>query len=185
AGLAILGVLALGVLALMGGAVLAGVLGGDGAANASPTPSETAAPSLGPTPQPTPTAAVTAASSATPAPSGAPIVFPDGFVAQAQPCLPGTANVNGCNSNGTSNSGTVDIWVGFQKGTAEDVVGATLVGPDGTVVAEGFIDLARIGCARTCNGWTRFNFSGLDPGNYEVRISRNGDPAAIATFEVA
>jgi hypothetical protein len=184
AGIAILGVLALGVLALMGGAVLAGAFGNGGVAQT--TPSATASVTAAPTPSVEPTVApsVAASPSAVPSPSGGPVTFPDGFVAQAQPCLPGSAGTRGCNSNGATNSGTVDIWVGFEKGTADDVLGATLLGTDGTVLAEGTIDLARIGCARTCNGWTRFTFPGLDPGSYEVRITRNGEFASSTTFQV-
>ena len=186
AGLAILGVLALGVLALMGGVVLAGVFDGDGVAEATPTPtvSEAAIETATPAPSLTPTAPVSAAPSGSPAASGGPVVFPDGFVARAQPCLPGSASTQGCNSNGSTNSGTVDIWVGFEKGTAQDVIGAELIGPEGNVLSDGSIDLARIGCSRTCNGWTRFNFGGLEAGTYEVRISRNGEFAGSTTFEV-
>jgi hypothetical protein len=110
-------------------------------------------------------------------------VFPDGFTAQAQPCLPGSADLDGCNSNGAVNSGAVDVWVGFQKGTSNDVVGATLVAPSGST-ADGSIELADLECGQTCNGYTRFPFSGLGPGTYEVHVTRNGELAAVTTFEV-
>jgi hypothetical protein len=122
--------------------------------------------------------------SGSPGASGDPVVFPDGFTAQAEPCLPGSAGSSGCDSNGANNSGVVDIWVGFQNGNSSDVIGATLVAPDGSTV-DGSIDLADIGCASSCNGWTYFPFRNLTAGTYEVEISRNGEPAGSTTFEVS
>lgn len=187
---AILGFLALGVLALFGGAVLAGVFGDDDPGVGSASPSPTLVASLAPEVSqaaPSSVAPSVAASpgESAPAASGEPVVFPDGFTAEAQPCLPGSAGGTGCNSNGAVNGGTVDIWVGFKNGTAEDVVGATIVGPDGSTVAEGSIDLARINCGTSCNGWTYFNFRNLTQGTYEVQVTRNGDPASETTFEVS
>jgi hypothetical protein len=185
---AILGFLALGVLALFGGAVLAGVFGDDdpGVGSATPTPTlvESLAPEVSDAPSIAPSVAPSAGESA-PASSGGPVVFPDGFTAEAQPCLPGSAGGSGCNSNGAVNGGTVDIWVGFENGTADDVVGAAIVGPDGSTVAEGSIDLARINCGTSCNGWTYFNFRNLTEGTYQVRVTRNGDPASETSFEVS
>ena len=184
---AILGFLALGVLALFGGAVLAGVFGGDdpGVGSASPTPTfvESLAPVASEAPSNAPSAAATAGESTPPA-SGEPVVFPDGFSAEAQPCLPGSADDTGCNSNGAVNGGTVDIWVGFKNGTADDIVGATIVSPDGATLSEGSIDLSRINCGTSCNGWTYFNFRNLTEGTYEVRVTRNGEPASETSFEV-
>ena len=184
---AILGFLALGVLALLGGAVLAGVFGTDpstGQVDDSPTPTATISASV----EATPSASAAPSGEATPPPgspaaSGDPVVFPDGFSAEAQPCLPGSAGGSGCDSNGASNSGVVDIWVGFQNGTGSDVIGATLVAPDGSTV-DGSIDLARINCGQSCNGWTYFPFRNLTPGTYEVHITRNGEDASSTTFEV-
>lgn len=183
---AILGFLALGVLALLGGAALAGVFGtdpGSGIADATPTPALTAEPTATETPLPTDGEA-TPAPSGEPGGSGDPVVFPDGFTAEAQPCLPGSAGGSGCASNATSNNGVVDIWVGFENGTGSDVIGATLVAPDGSTV-DGSIDLARINCGQSCNGWTYFPFRNLSPGQYEVQITRNGEPASSTSFEVS
>lgn len=185
--LAILGFLGLGVLALLGGALLAGLFDGGpstGLADASPTPSATAVATVAATPSMTPAPSGSGDASGSPAASGEPVVFPDGFTAEAQPCLPGSAGNDGCDSNAATNAGAVDIWVGFQNGTSEDVVGATLIAPDGTEV-DGSIDLANIGCTRSCNGYTWFPFSGLSEGTYEVRVTRNGQLAAITTFEVS
>jgi hypothetical protein len=188
--LAILGFLALGVLALLGGAALAGVFGdGDGGlgqATPSPTPIATALASETPSPEPTTdqTAGASPGTTASPA-EGEPIVFPDGFVAEAQPCLPGSASTNGCDSNAESNSGSLWVWVGFENGTESDVIGAQLIGPEGATVGTGSIDLADIGCRPTCpGGWTYFPFSNLPAGEYQVEITRNGEPADSMTFEV-
>jgi hypothetical protein len=183
---AILGFLALGVLALLSGAVLAGLFGGLGVGSADPTPSPTATAiaTAVPTPSASADASGTPAASLSPPASGEPVVFPDGFIAQAQPCIRGSVTPDGCDSNGASNSGSVDIWVGFENGTGNDVIGATLVAPDGTEV-DGSIDLADIGCTSSCNGYTWFPFEASEPGSYEVRITRNGELAATVTFEVS
>ncbi len=180
---AILGFLALGVLALLGGAVLAGVFGGDGAGSLDPSPSPSASVAASAAPTDAASTEPSAAPTGSPDASGGPIVFPDGFTAETQPCLPGSAGGTGCDSNGVSNNGVLDIWVGFQNGNANDVIGATLVAPDGSTV-DGSIDLVDIGCTQSCNGWTYFPFRNLTPGTYEVEITRNGDPAASTSFEV-
>jgi hypothetical protein len=187
---AILGFLALGVLALLGGAVLAGVFNGDPeVAEGSPTPSvafsqapiASAAPSIAASTAPS--AAPTGSSA--PAESGAPVVFPDGFTAEAQPCIPGSVRPDGCDSSGAVNNGQVEIWVGFENGSATDVVGAEILGPDGTRVGDVTIPLDSIGCTSTCNGHTYFNFANLGPGMYEVLITRNGERADTIDFEVS
>jgi hypothetical protein len=183
--LAILGFLALGVLALLGGAVLAGVFSGDqqaGQVGATPSPSisapaATAAPE---TPDATPSEPA-----GTPRASGDTVIFPDGFTAEVQPCLPGSADEDGCNSNGATNGGSVDIWVGFTNGTESDVISADVVGPDGLTVSSGTIEVADIGCRGICNGWTRFSISGLPPGNYQILVTRNSDPAGEGSFVVS
>jgi hypothetical protein len=185
--IAIIGFLALGVLALLGGAVLAGVFSGGEVAQATPTPVivESVAPSPSEAPSVAPSVEASAAESAAPIESGEPVVFPDGFTAEAQPCFPGSAGQDGCNSNGATNGGVVDIWVGFANGNSSDVIGAAIVAPDGSTVGEGSIDLASIGCGSSCNGWTFFNFRNLEPGTYQVRVTRNGDPASSTSFEVS
>ncbi len=181
---AILGFLALGVLALLSGAVLAGLFGGGvGSADTTPSPSTTPIVTAQATPSPSAETTASAGASASPAASGEPVVFPDGFTAEAQPCIRGSVTPTGCDSNGASNAGSVDIWVGFENGTGNDVIGATLVAPDGSTV-DGSIDLADIDCGTVCSGYTFFPFEASEPGSYEVRITRNGDLAATVTFEV-
>ena len=189
--LAIIGFLALGVVALLGGAMLAGIFGEDPGVGQNPTPSPTAPVSVAPTesPEASPTSGGTPNESpdatGEPPGDGEPVVFPDGFVAEAQPCLPGSAGNTGCDSNAEQNSGSLWVWVGFENGTENDVIGAELIGPEGNTISEGSIDLARIGCRPTCpGGWTYFPFSNLQPGEYEVEITRNGEPAGTTSFEV-
>ncbi len=186
---AILGFLALGVLALLGGAVLAGVFSGDppiGGVDATPTSSPTIQASIAPSEAASggPTADASASPSGQPPASGEPVTFPDGFTAETQPCIPGSITQSGCDSNGASNAGQVEIWVGFTNGTSDDVLGASLIGPDGSTVGDGSIDLASLRCGSSCSGYTYFPFSGLGPGTYEVQITRNGEPAGSTTFEV-
>ena len=187
---AILGFLALGVLALLGGAVLAGVFSGDpntGSNDPTLTASPTFSQSLAPTPAESvaPSESASADPSASPAESGQPVTFPDGFTAETQPCIPGSAGLNGCNSNATTNSGNVWVWVGFANGKQADVLAARLTDSAGTVVGEGAIDLARIGCSPTCpGGWTYFPFGNLPPGRYEATVERNGQLAAETAFTV-
>ncbi|MCA1587678.1 MAG: hypothetical protein LC744_03125 [Chloroflexi bacterium] len=141
-------------------------------------PAETPEPK---TPKPTPSSEPVG----TPRASGNTVLFPDGFTAEAQPCLPGSADGDGCDSNGATNGGSLDIWVGFTKGTGADNISAQVLNPDGSSVATGTIDLARLNCRGTCNGWTYFPFSGLPPGTYQVVVTRNGDPAGETSFEVS
>lgn len=187
---AILGFFALGVLALLGGALVAGLFSSDpttAVADPTLTPSPTISESIAPSEPPSiaPSLEASIAPSASAGASGDPIAFPDGFTAEAQPCIPGSAGGNGCDSNARSNSGSVWVWVGFTNGTQNDVIGAALLGPDGSPVGDGSIDLAQIGCRPACpGGWTYFPFSNLEPGTYDVEITRNGDPAGSTTFEV-
>lgn len=185
---AILGFLALGVLALLGGAFLAGIFsddGGVGVASPSPTIAASVAPSVAAEPSTAPSIDPSAGASGAPPASGEPVEFPDGFVAEAQPCLPGSAGQSGCSSNGAQNAGALDIWVGFENGSSQDVIGVQLLGPDGNQVGQGSIPLADIGCSQSCQGYTWFNFRNLAAGTYEVLVTRNGDPASQTGFEVS
>jgi hypothetical protein len=140
-----------------------------------------------PTPSPSADTGETPAASVTPAASGEPVVFPDGFTAEAQPCIRGSVTADGCDSNGAGNSGSVDIWIRWTNGNSDDVIGATLVAPDGTTV-DGSIDLGQDiagECGQSCNGYAWIPFDGLDPGTYEVRVTRNGELANTTTFEVS
>ena len=51
-------------------------------------------------------------------------------------------------------------------------------------LSEASRDLSEIGCGDRCDGYLNFTFSGLTPGDYILRIDRNGDFAAEAQFTV-
>lgn len=185
--LAIGGFVLLGILAIGVGAVMSGLFSG-GVALESPsgTPLVSSAPSQAASLEPTAAASVPGA---TPNPSGGgPIVFPDGFSARTEPCAEEPSSQDGCNSSGaTISGGSVWVWVGWRSGNNADTIGATIVDAAGTAVADGHIPLSSIGengCGSSCNGWARFKFSGLAVGNYTIRVDRNGTLAAEATFTV-
>ena len=186
--LAVVGLVVLGVAALFGGALLAGMFNGDrGVGGLTPTPSATvsAEPTVAGTPAPSvgPTASA-AGPSSTPQGSDGSIAFADAFEAHAAPCKPGAADLNGCTASGETNNGDVWIWVGFRRGDASDALGASVTTATGDPIAEGAIDLARIGCKKNCTGWTYFPFENLKAGKYIVRVTRNGEPAVRTSFEV-
>lgn len=187
--LAVVGLLVLGVAALFGGALLAGIFNGDRGGIGGLTPTASAGRSTGPTVTPTiapsvgPTASA-AGPSSTPQSSDGSVAFADGFEANAAPCQPGAADLKGCTASGQTNSGDVWIWVGFRRGDASDALAAAVTTAKGEPIAEGNIDLTRIGCRGNCTGWTYFPFKGLSPGKYVVRVTRNGEPAARTSFEV-
>ena len=184
--LAIGGFVLLGILAIAVGAFIAGIFGG-GTAVESPTsspivsiaPSATLGPSLAPSSGPSLPAP-------TPGPSnGSPVTFPDGFTARTEPCAEEPTTPDGCNSSGASISGgSVWVWVGFRKGDPTDVLTVTIVDAAGRSVGDGSKTLASIGCTDTCSGWLRFKFSALSQGNYTIKLDRNGQLAAEASFTV-
>jgi hypothetical protein len=182
--IAVLGLLVLGVIALFGGAFLAGIFNDRGVGGLTPTPSPTL--SSEPTVEVTPSVAPTesAGPSSTPQASDGSVAFADGFQAHAAPCKPGAADLNGCTASGATNNGDVWIWVGFRHGNARDALGAAITTAAGEPIADGSIDLAQIRCKSDCTGWTYFQFENLKPGKYIVRVTRNGEPAARTSFEV-
>jgi len=187
--LAIVALVVLGVAALFGGALLAGMFNGDrGVGGLTPTSSATASgeATVGATPAASLGAATAspAGPSSTPQSSDGSVAFADGFEAHAAPCKPGAADLNGCTASGETNNGDVWIWVGFRRGDASDALGASVTTAKGDPIAEGAIDLARIGCKSNCTGWTYFPFENLKAGKYIVRVTRNGEPAARTSFEV-
>ncbi len=182
--LAVVGLLVLGVVALFGGALLAGLFNDRGVGGLTPTPS----PTLSAEPTGVATSSVapsdSAGPSSTPQASDGSVAFADGFQAHAAACKPGAADLNGCTASGQTNSGDVWIWVGFRHGSARDALGAAITTAAGEPIADGSIDLAQIRCKSDCTGWTYFQFENLKPGKYIVRVTRNGEPAARTSFEV-
>jgi len=180
---------AIGVVAVLGGAVLAGFLGGP-AAEASPTPS----------PSPVATSTVpgetateptqsppTAGPDATPAGSpGAPFTFPDGFTAHAEPCaVQPEADGQGsgeCSRDGSTVSQGDPVWilVTFTNVAIDDVIALQVTDPNGTQHDEGSWEATGRG-----RGWSYFSvFSSGGPGAYEVLVTRNGQPAAETSFRI-
>jgi len=186
--LAIGGFVLLGILAIGVGAVMSGLFAG-GVALESPsgTPQTSTAPSQAASVEPSAAASFPVT---TPNPSGSsgPVTFPDGFTARTEPCAERPSSADGCNSSGaTISGGSVWVWVGWREGSNADTIGATIVDAAGTPVADGHIPLSDIGndgCGPSCNGWARFSFSGLAVGNYTIRVDRNGTLAAEASFTV-
>ena len=182
--LAIVAFVALGVMAIGLGAVISGLFGGAASSAPSPTPlvsqsQPSATPSVGASPSvtaiPTP--------NVTPSPT-LPVVFPDGFRADAQPCAEQPTSFDGCNSSGsTVSDGTVWVWVGFRNGGRGDTLTVTILDSAGSSVRDANIDLG--GICSSCNGYVRFRFSGLSPGSYTIRVDRNGQLADEAKFTVA
>jgi hypothetical protein len=186
--MAVGGFILLGILAIAMGALISGVFSG-GAAVATPSPTPFV------TPLPTATAPVSLAPSVAPSvggslpaslsPGGSPVPFPDNFTARTEPCAEEPSSADGCGSSGATVSGsTMWAWVGFRKGNSADVLGITIVNASGSDVGDGSLALSSIGCGDSCSGWARFKFNGLAPGSYTIRVDRNGEPAAEATFTV-
>ena len=181
---AILGFLALGVLALLGGAVLAGVFSGDpGVAQGSPSPSLTA--SLAPAVSAAPSVASSIDASAEPDPSqqpiasGDPVVFDDGASFEVQACATNEMTFDGCAQEAEFFSGGSFVaWVGFSHASGNDTL-LLVLRQDGAAVADSEFVLGNspFGCTSDCTGYARQGFTGLPPGEYTVELLRNGEPA--------
>lgn len=183
--LAVVAVVALGLMAIGLGAILSGVFSGVASASPSPTPLPSVAATASPILEPTvaPTATQTAPST----PTVGPVVFADGFTAETQPCAEKPDSFSGCDSSGSTVTGdSIWVWVGFRKGNAADLITATVLDATGGKVGDDSVSLSGIcGGGSSCNGWLYFRFSGLTPGNYGIRIDRNGQLAAESSFAVS
>jgi hypothetical protein len=96
---------------------------------------------------------------------------------------------SGCVDDGTHLSGDqVWVWVGFKNGQASTVLGVTIVSQaTKSPVADGSLELDRlIGCdpGKTCSGYMQMSFGNLDPGAYQIQVTRDGGPAASTSFTV-
>jgi hypothetical protein len=190
---AILGFLALGVLALLGGAVLAGVFSDDpGVAEASPTPSLSA--SLAPEPSVAASVAASADGSAQPGSSFEPgeatdpVVFPDGATFEVQACASNEMSFSGCAQTAELFSGGAFVaWVGFSgAGPADTLLLVLRQGGAAVADSEFVLGNAPFSCTseRPCTGYARQGFTGLSPGEYEVELLRNGELAHRITIGV-
>jgi hypothetical protein len=177
--------LGLGILALLGGAIVGGVFDAGPAAEASPSSTIVATPSPEPTPEessaeasPTTTAAPTVIPSA-----AQPSALPDGFVARAETCGEEPTGPT-CDNSGAENDGELWILVSFRHATASDVIGVSIVDSGGNVEGQSSIPLSFCGASTDCAGYTYFGFNNLDPGDYDVRVTRNGTQVATTSFTV-
>jgi hypothetical protein len=185
-GLVFVAFLGLGVLALLGGAMLGGIFEGPGA-EVTPTPSLVA--EVTPTPEPTPTPSVgpsvaPTAAAPTPTPAVTPPPAADGFIARAEPC-DDQPSASTCDNSGAENSGDVWILVSFRHAQPTDVIGVTVHDESGATVEQGSIPLNFCGTNTDCAGYTYFYFSSLAAGDYTVRATRNGTEVATTGFTVA
>jgi hypothetical protein len=185
--LAIGGFVLLGVLAIGVGAFMAGLFsGGTAVGSPSPTPLTSTAPSASAGASLKSSVAPSAPSSVGATATANPI--PTDFTARAEPCAEEPASQDGCGSSGTTVSGgTVWVWVGWRKGSDADTLGVNILDGTGTNVGTGSLALSTLGtngCGASCNGWARFKFGGLDPGDYTIRVDRNGAQVAEAAFTV-
>jgi hypothetical protein len=182
--LAIVAFVALGVMAIGIGVVISGVFAGAAKSTPSPTPLVSQAPSsASPSVGGSPSATAVPTPTVTPTPTG-PVVFPDGFTAEAQPCAKQPTSFDGCNSSGsTVAGGTIWVWIGFRKGGDGDTLTATILDSTDTAVHDASYDLG--GICSSCNGYAIFRFSGLSPGSYTIRVDRNDQLADEAPFTVA
>ena len=177
--------LGLGILALLGGAIIGGVFEGGPSATASPSPTVAVAT---PTPEATPITTPGASASSAPTPTAAaseaqPSAFPDGFIARGEICLEQPTDST-CNDSGAVNHGTFWILVSFRHGVPTDVIGVSIFDDTGDLVDGATLDLGFCGTSTDCAGYTYFHFQNFDPGDYDVKTFRNGALAAVTGFTV-
>ena len=187
----VLGLVVLGAIALLGGAALAGMItrrdqtAGPGVATATPAasavgPVATASP--GPLPSASPTTPEGSAEpSATPR-----FFFADGFTAAAEPCLVQPTQPS-CPAPGTvvpPGNSTVWILVTFEQIRGGDLIGVHGVGPDDVPIGDASWQAP--GAGGSANGHAYFGYSipGLPAGEYEISVTRNGEPAAVTSFRI-
>lgn len=176
--------LGLGILALLGGAILGGVFDAGPTAESSPSPTASVTESEEPTPEatPEPTPSPSVGPTATPASSG-PIEFPDGFIARAETCDEEPASPS-CDNSGAVNDGELWILVSFRHAKPTDVIGVEIRDIGGDLEGEDSLQLNFCGANTDCPGYTYFGFDNLALGSYNVRVTRNGTLAATTTFTV-
>lgn len=184
---ALVGFLALGVLALLGGALLAGVFGdGPGVADATPTPTATMAPSVEPTVAPTPPASAPGSAPAGSAPPGdGPVTFPDGMVGDVEPCATSEMSFDGCAVDGSTVSGdAVWAWMGFTDASGADSLVVSLISDGQTIHKQERVIGNVVECPDRCTGYLIQGYRGLGAGDYELLLERNGEFADRATLRV-
>jgi hypothetical protein len=185
--LPIIGFIVLCVLALGVGAVLASMLGGNGGvgqATATPSVSQTDQPSVEPSAEASGSAPGQA--SATPEPTDGPITFADGAIIRVEPCASQKMSFDGCDKDGsTITRDTMWVWIGFDDAKGSDTLILTLES-EGQTVDQQEKELGDVlDCPGSCSGYLiGAAYRGLDPGEYQLIVRRDGDFADSATFNV-
>jgi hypothetical protein len=185
--LPIIGFIVLCVLALGDGAVLAGMLGGNGGVGqetVNPSVSQADQPSVEPSAEAS--GSTPGQASATPEPTDGPITFGDGAVIRVQPCASQKMSFDGCDKDGaTITRDTMWVWIGFDDAHGKDTLILTLES-EGQKVDQQEKELGDVlDCPRTCTGYLiGAAYRGLEPGEYRLIVRRDGDFADSATFTV-
>ena len=188
--LPIIGLLVLGIAALLGGALLFIALNATGGvAQGSPTPTPSASATESTSPSTSPSESATAAPSGGASASTGASAVADNFTARAQPCATSKMSFQGCDQDGSQLTGSqVWVWVGFKGAQASDLLGVTIVDKsNGSAVGDGSVSLTQIGCdaSKPCAGYIQMTFGSLDPADYTINVTRNGDQVATAAFSVS
>jgi hypothetical protein len=184
--LPIIGFILLGVLALGVGAVLATLLGGNGAVGeASPSPTPTTSVASVP-PSTPPSEPASEPPDSTPEPTDGPVTFPDGAVITVEPCATQEMSFDGCVVDGsTITADTMWVWIGFNDADGSDNFVLTLRSEGQTIDQQEKVLGEVVGCPGTCSGYViGAAYRGLEPGEYELVVRRNDDFADSATFRV-
>jgi hypothetical protein len=190
--LPIIGFAALCVLALAVGAILAGIFTGDddNVGVATPTPTVQATEQATPVPSDAATPAPSgSAAPATPEPTEGPVAFPDGALYELHVCATEgyTPDLDGCQEDGTTNSGDAWILVVFDNGVGDDQLQLVLRS-GGSSLVDDTRELGEIvNCSPTCAHGLIYGLvlRDLDPGEYEVVMRRNGSFADRIGFTVS
>jgi hypothetical protein len=185
--LPIIGFILLGVLALGVGAVLATLLGGTGGVGeASPTATPSTSVAASVTPSTEPTEPASEPPDATPEPTDGPVTFPDGAVITVQPCATQEMSFDGCVVDGsTITADTMWVWIGFDDADSSDNFVLTLRSEGQTIDQQEKVLGDVLSCPGTCSGYLiGAAYRGLEPGEYELVVRRNDDFADSATFRV-
>jgi hypothetical protein len=124
--------------------------------------------------------------SATPEPTDGPITFADGAIIRVEPCASQKMSFDGCDKDGsTITRDTMWVWIGFDDAKGSDTLILTLES-EGQTVDQQEKELGDVlDCPGSCSGYLiGAAYRGLDPGEYQLIVRRDGDFADSATFNV-
>jgi hypothetical protein len=139
-------------------------------------------------------AASSSAGEATPPPSGGPVTFPDGGLLTIQPCATrdfrdeavGRPEEMACEVDGsTVDNGDVTAIIVFNGIDGSDTLAVLLRSNGETINEQERLLSSVVSCGEDCNGLIYgAAYQGLDPGQYELVVNRNGEFADSAEFVV-